>query len=180
MSKYQAEEQWLAQLQTGDDQHWKAFYEEVRQAFRLFFIKKTSLSMEEASELLHEAMVIFHRKVMSGGLQAPLESKLSTYLIGIGKILARKKEISKADQWDTEIPDPGVAPDVERYENSKANAVLVDRLLQKIGQPCRQLLELFYIKGYAIDAVMTTLDLPSEGATRKKKFDCLKKMRTLI
>ena len=34
MSKYQADEQWLAQLQTGNDLHWKAFYEEVRQALK--------------------------------------------------------------------------------------------------------------------------------------------------
>ena len=180
MSKYHADEQLLQLLMTGEDQHWKTFYDDVRQPFRLFFLKSSSFSAENATELLHEAMVIFHRKVTSGGLQAPLDSRLRTYLIGIGKILARKKNQHLKDNWESDIPDSAIIPDIERHEESRANAVLADQLLQKIGDPCKTILELFFIKGFAVDAVMTALELPSEGATRKKKFDCLKKMRTLI
>lgn len=180
MSKYQADEQRLQLLATGEDHHWKAFYDDIRQPFRLFFLKNSSFSAEDATELLHEAMVIFHRKVMSGGLQPPLESRLKTFLIGIGKILARKKDKSLVTSWENEIPDSAIEPAIERHEASQANAALVDQLLRQIGEPCNRILELFYIKGFAVDAVMSELNLPSEGATRKKKFDCLKKMRTLI
>ncbi len=180
MSKYHADEQQLQKLQTGNEQEWKAFYEDIRQPFRLFFLKKTQLDVPAVTELLHEAMVIFHRKVTSGSLQAPLSSKLSTFLIGIGKILARKKALNQKYDWEDDIPEEAVQPEIDQQQEREANARLVDQLLAKIGSPCNEILELFFIKGFAVDAVMETMGLPSEGATRKKKFDCLKKMRSLL
>ncbi|MCB0572745.1 MAG: sigma-70 family RNA polymerase sigma factor, partial [Phaeodactylibacter sp.] len=59
-------------------------------------------------------------------------------------------------------------------------AELVRRLLDKIGEPCKRLLELIFVHGYVMDAVAEELELPSAGAARKRKFDCLKKMRDLI
>ena len=58
--------------------------------------------------------------------------------------------------------------------------LLARALLDRIGEPCRSLLEMVYIKEFVMEAVAENLGLPSEGAARKRKFDCLQKMKELL
>ena len=137
------------------------------------------MESEKATELFHETMVVFHRNVTSGKLTPPLQSALRTYLFGVGKILCRK--IGDHDQsWETEIPEVPVLPEVEVIEDWRDKSEKARLLLEKIGEPCRQLLKLIYIHNYAMEAVAEEMDFPSTGAVRKRKFDCLKKMRSMV
>jgi len=178
MSKYQEAERRLKELQSGGDIAWKAFYDDMRSPFRLFFMKIANLNPEEAGELFHDTMIVFHRNVRNGKLLSPLQSNLKTYLFGIGKNVLRKR--GRKGNWETEIPDVGVEAIVESQHEREAKASLVRRLLAKMGDSCRQLLELVYLKGYVMEAVAKELNITNEGTVRKRKFDCLKKMRKLL
>lgn len=178
MSKYQEAETRLRELQGGDDIVWKSFYEDMRSPFRLFFMKIANLNPEGAGELFHDTMIIFHRNVRNGKLLAPLQSNLKTYLFGIGKNVLRRR--GKKGNWETEIPDVGVEAVVESQHERDSKASLVRRLLAKMGDSCRHLLELVYLKGYVMEAVAKELNIANEGTVRKRKFDCLKKMRKLL
>lgn len=179
MSNYKEDEQKLQSLLKEGDLVWKNWYDDMRDPFRLFFIKYGNVDPDLAIELFHEAMVIFHRNVFAKKLTTPLQSTLKTYLFGIGKMLYLKKG-GKTDNWQDEIPDHPVMPEVEMSADQKEKAALVKSLLQRIGEPCKQLLELIYINGYVMEAVANEMGFPSEGAVRKRKFDCLKKMRKMI
>ena len=113
MGKYKEDEERLSRLQKGDQQEWKRFYEDLRDPFRLFFLKGGTLDADEATALFQQAMVIFHQKVISGSLKPPLKSTLKTYLFGIGKLLFLKNG-GKADGWVEEIPDQAVLPEIEK------------------------------------------------------------------
>jgi RNA polymerase sigma factor (sigma-70 family) len=179
MSNYHEDEELLAQLRTGDRRTWKQFYDDLREPFRLFFIKYTGMESEKATELFHETMVVFHRNVMNDKLVPPLQSALRTYLFGVGKILCRK--IADGQQsWETEIPEVPVMPEIEVIEDWRDKAEKAKLLLNKIGEPCRQILQLIYLKSYSMEAVAEEMDFPSTGAVRKRKFDCLKKIRSMV
>lgn len=180
MNKYKTDELRLQRLSQGKEIEWQAIYDDIREPFRLFFLKNSTLDPEQAIELYQEAMIIFHRKVIRGKLVAPLQSTLTTYLIGIGKMLYLKKSGQKIDAWIDEIPDQAVAPVVEERADHAEQSALVQGLLDRIGEPCKQLLSLVYIKGYVMEAIAKEMDFPSEGAVRKRKFDCLKKMRRML
>lgn len=179
MGSYQQDENRLRQLQKGKDADWKAWHKEVKEPFRLFFLQHGRLNGEEAKALFHEAMVVFHRKVTAGSLQAPLKSTLKTYLIGIGKMLCRRKgkPVEAASQ---EIPDVGEDPDVLTAIHAKEQADLVRNLLGRVGASCRKLLEMIYFDDASMKEVADELELATEGAARKRKFDCLKKLRTML
>jgi RNA polymerase sigma factor (sigma-70 family) len=179
MNSQNDDDKMLPQLARGDEASWQKLYEELRTPFRLFFIRYGAMPPEEALELFQDAMVVLHRNCISGKLQAPLKSSIKTYLIGIGKILLRKKG-TDTSQWDDNIPDAAVEAEVESREEQRAKAALAQGLLEKVGQPCRRLLELIFFYGYAMDAVAEELELPSPGAARKRKFDCLKKIRSFL
>ena len=179
MSNYPDDDRLMQQLAAGDETAWNKLYDDTRSPFRLFFIRYGALPPEEAIELYQDAMVVLHRNCTNGKIQAPLQSSIRTYLFGIGKILLRKKG-TDTRQWDDNIPELPVEPEVESRESQHAKAELVRRLLHKIGEPCKRLLELIFLHGYVMDAVAEELELPSAGAARKRKFDCLKKMRDLL
>lgn len=174
----------LVLLATGRDEYWQRLYEDLRSPFRLFFLKRTSASPEEVNALFQDAMVVLHRKVINGDLQAPMRSSLRTYLFGVGKMLYRKQQSQGGNQkaigWDDDIPEISVPPVVEDQAERREQAELVRRLLAKLDKACRELLTLVYIRGFAMEAVAEELDIPSSGAARKRKFDCLNKMRKLI
>ena len=179
MSKYPDDDRKLSQLATDDSQAWKELYDELRSPFRLFIMKYGAMGPEAALELYQDAMVVLYRNIISGKLQPPLASALKTYLFGIGKILLKKRNEGTGN-WDDDIPDLPVAPEVESRQDEAARAELVRQLLDKVGESCRQILELAYLRGSVMEAIAEELGLPSAGAARKRKHDCLKKMRDLL
>ncbi|MFM9946885.1 MAG: RNA polymerase sigma factor [Saprospiraceae bacterium] len=179
MSNYKEDESQLNLLRNGGEAVWQQFYDQHRGPFRAFFMQYGRMSPEEAGGLLQDAMVVFHYNATTGKLSAPLQSYLKTYLIGIGKVLLRRKGGSTAG-WDDQIPDEPVAPIADRIADQEAAAKMARALLDRIGEPCRSLLEMVYIKEFVMEAVAENLGLPSEGAARKRKFDCLQKMKELL
>ncbi|RMF04129.1 MAG: RNA polymerase sigma factor [Bacteroidetes bacterium] len=180
MSKYVEDEQLLQQLRRGLEADWRRFYEQERSAFRLYFLKYTQLQPQDVRTLYQDALVVLHRKISRGELVAPLRSSLRTYLIGIGKMLYRKQWQQQAKQWEDEIPELAQAPSIEAQHEQQAAAEQVRRLLGQLDTGCREILTLVYLRGYAMDAVQETLGLPSVGAARKRKFDCLRRLRQLL
>lgn len=179
MSKYARDEDRLRELALGGDSSWRTFYDDLRSPFRLFFLKHTTWSPEQVGALYQDVMVVVHRKVTSGDLQAPLRSSLRTYLFGVGKMLYRKQGGSKV-QWEEEIPDIAVPASVEDQIAERERAAWVRDLLNRMDEKCREILELVYLRGFSMEAVAEDLQLSGAGSARKRKFDCLQRMRKLI
>ncbi len=179
MSKYPDDDLKLQLLAADKGQAWKELYDEMRSPFRLFFIKYAAMPPEGAVELYQDAMVVLYHNIINGKLQPPLASTLKTYLFGIGKMLLKKKAADTGNRED-DIPDLPVEPEIESWQEQSAKAELIRRLLDKLGEPCRQVLELAYLRGFVMEAIAEELNLPSAGAARKRKHDCLKKLRELL
>ncbi len=178
MSKYLQDEDLLAELKTGNQRTWKQFFDEHLEVFQLFVMKYGKLSREEAFGLYQEGIIILHRNISDNKLESPLRASLQTYLFGIGKNLCRRKSSGQLNFPD-EIPDIPQYP-FEESEERKHNAALVKGLLQKIGEKCRQFLTLVFLEELEAEQIMPAMDIPSPEAFRKRKHDCLKKMRELL
>ncbi len=53
-------------------------------------------------------------------------------------------------------------------------------MLNKLGGMCRQFLTLVFIEEKEAVEVCQLMQIPSQEAFRKRKFDCLRKMRKLV
>lgn len=179
MSKYAADEARLKDLASGKDEPWHMFYDDMRSPFRLFFLKYTGSDMDTVNTLFQDAMVVVYRKITGGGLQAPLTSSLKTYLFGVGKMIYRKQHNERV-QWEDDMPE--IPVEAAAYDKIIQNerVAWVQSLLKQLGEQCQEVLRKVYLRSFSMDAVAESMSLPSAGAARKRKFDCLKKMRKLI
>ena len=133
MSKYARDEERLRELAQGGDAAWRTFYDDLRSPFRLFFLKHTNWGPEQVTSLYQDAMVVVHRKVTSGDLEAPLRSSLRTYLFGVGKMLYRKQGGTRI-QWEEEIPEVAIPQGVEDRITERERAKWVRDLLNRMDE----------------------------------------------
>lgn len=179
MSKYATDERRLQTLATGSDTAWHTLYDDLRSPFRLFFLKHTKWDSDQVNVLYQDAMVVLHRKITSGGLTAPLRSSLRTYLFGVGKMIYRKQSGASV-QWEEEIPEIAVPPGVEDRIEQRERAAWARDLLNRMDEKCREILRKVYLQGFSMEAVAEDLQLSGAGSARKRKFDCLQRMRKMI
>ncbi len=178
MSKYRQDEERLNELKTGNHRAWKRFFDENSEAFLLFTMKYGQTDREQAYGIFQEALVILHRNCTGGKLVPPLRSSLQTYLFAIGKNLCRRGGKNHL-QFPENLPDLPENP-FELDDERRHNAALVKSLLGRIGDKCREFLTLVFLEEMPQVDIMQQMEIPSDEAFRKRKFDCLKKMRTLL
>ena len=178
MSNYSQDEDQLMRLNTGSHREWKLFFDEHIEGFLFFIMKYAQVQQEEAHNIYQEAIIIFHRNVTRGKLEPPLRSSLSTYIYGIGKNLCRQQTGSKLS-FPENLPELPQNPFEEEDERCH-NAAVVKNLLGRIGEKCREFLMLAFLDEKPQEEIMAQMEIPSAEAFRKRKHDCLKKMRALI
>ncbi len=181
MSKYQEDEQLLLKIRQGEQKVVRQVYEVHREAFASFLQKQYNVGRQNALEVYPLSFSIFYFNIKNQKLKPPLQSTLRTYLFSIGKNVFRKemKKLKPLSVKDEGF-DEAVNADIEQWYENKERARLVRRLLGRIDEPCRKLLSLIYIQEYAFDAVAREMNLNNTGTVRKRKFDCLKKLRKLL
>ena len=179
MTTYQSDEQMLSQMQKGSQKAFNEFYTTVSSKSISFIQNRFGFDFETAEDIFHDAFIIFHQKVKSGVLCAPLKSKLSTYFLGIARNLALKTR-ERSMSFSSEIPDFAVNPEIDQIHENAHNTLLVNNLLKEINENQKNLISLFYYKEYTPRMVADEMGVEKEGTIRKRKFDTLKKMRTIV
>ena len=183
MGQYAQDEMLLPQIERGDRQVLKDLYTRYREPFKLFLIRLYHCYEEDALEVYPEAFSKFFFNVRDHKLTTPLRSSLKTYLFSIGKHIFYKRFFGKY-QKQTELSDS--FDDIREeaavldFYDATGKAALVQKLLNQLDEPCRELLTLIFLKEYTSEAVAEEMQIPSTGAVRKRKCLCLGKLRALL
>lgn len=184
--KYKDDEHLYAHIQNGDDKVLKQLFTEYWTPFRLFIIKYHSLPDDKVWDIYCESFTVFVLNIRDGKLELPLNSQLKTYLFGIGRKyvlkyfdgLKRKKEDHYPD--DDQVFSLDLEPDILKVFELNWQKDLVRKLLEKVGESCRKILELTFIEDNSDEAIAEKMKIASTGAVRQKRFNCLNKLRTLV
>ncbi len=172
----------LGQIRQGDRKFLQGLYDKYRDEFVLWASKNYRCDDDMAAEVYQQTFITLFYNVKNQKL-TQLNSSLKTYLFAIGKnllrdqfkILQRRQQILQV-AVDTSEMDNSI---IERYEQSNMKCV-VRELLLKIGEPCKTVLELFYFQNYSMDSIAQTMDYKTEQIAAKRKFICLRQMRSLL
>jgi len=146
------------------------------------YVKRNSGSEHDAKTVLHDAIIVFVKKVYSnGGLQ--LEKGIEAYLFGIVKNLWSNTLRSRSKNRTSELKDSqtSIASDENKLMDlmSEEKRQTLEKVLASIGEKCRQVLML-WAYGNSMKLIASNLSYSSEGMARKKKHQCLQKLKSTI
>lgn len=187
MSKrYQEDEQLLLRIRDGERSFLNGLFQEYWPPFLAFMTKSFGMTEDEVREIYVRTFTTFFYNIKDGKLCPPLQSRLKTYLFGIGKNYALKQygsvyreRISHTEEMETVI-QAFQQPDVVDYYEYDWQRKMVEKLLDRIGEPCKELLLLSFVREFADDAIMERMEISSPVAVRQRRFRCLEKLRNLV
>ncbi|MEO6582793.1 MAG: sigma-70 family RNA polymerase sigma factor [Ferruginibacter sp.] len=111
------------------------------------FVVNNSGSADDAADIFQEAMMVLFEKARSGTFE--LTAQLKTYLFSICRRLWLKK-LQSLQRMYTSMEGAeelvAVEEDLETHEKRQAEFEIMDDAMSKIGEPCKSLLEAYYLQ----------------------------------
>jgi RNA polymerase sigma factor (sigma-70 family) len=168
-------------LKKGDDSALQKVYVENRDVF-LSFSRKFNISSDDAEDIYHDTIIAFRENLVTGHLKE-LKSSLSTYLFAIGKNMIyqlQRQNSRRMNHYIYTIYEKNGIPDVNlSEEKATKQQKLLEKVLEKIGKRCKEILNLSFIEGYTIKEVREILNYSSINVLKSQKSRCLKRIREL-
>jgi RNA polymerase sigma factor (sigma-70 family) len=177
------EHQLILLLKQSDEDALKMVYIENRKPF-INFARKFNVSEDDIVDVYQDAIIALHEKAIKGELD-DLTCTIRTYLLGIGKYMLYEK----ARKNNKKVSDFPI--EKEDYNYREINYVFLDgesnqlqRLLQKafstLGKKCKEVLTLFYYRGYTIEEISEKLNYENKNVAKSQKSRCIKQLKEKI
>ena len=174
----------ITQLKQQNRNALKNIYLDYKTAFFKFMAPYNAETLV-LEDIFQDALIVLYENAQAGKLDT-LKSTVKTYLFGVGKFMLFKyfrdhtKEIPSEETYIFDRYDQAVIEDV--YEDEGLNeyqAKLVTNF-KKLGDKCRQILELFYVQGMKLDEITQTQGYENKDVAKSQKSRCLKSLKQLI
>ena len=177
------DEEAFDRLRNGNDSDARSLYGKYRQGFVTYICHAFQCRAQQAGELYPEAFSILYFNLHSDKLTTPYRSTMQTYLNSIGWHLYHKRFLDKytrgkvsMEQMKDYVEESSMV-DAALLQKEKAHQVRM--MLDRIGDPCRTILQHVYLDESPYKVLAEAMNT-NEAALRKRKFDCLGKLRKLI
>ena len=171
----------IEKIRLGGQSELGNVYEAYRTEFIQWIAREYHCSDDDSKDIYQLSILIFYDNVKSGKLEH-LVSSIKTYLFGIGKNVA-KENMRKArrntsinqEKWLKEyMVDEQDAPlEEELFATAK-------RALEKLGQPCQRLVELFYYEKKSMDDISVMMNYKNAETAKNQKCKCMARLRKLF
>ncbi len=170
----------LDQIRKGEEEALVRLYKANERAVSAFVMKNKG-SQDDAEDMLQEAVVIFWERVRTGRYEHT--AKISTFIFATVKNmwmrrLARARREVATDVENDSTRDGNVSALDEMIETEEAG--MVSSALDKLGNPCRQLLLLYYWEELPMDEIAAKMGFANANTVKSKKYQCKKALEKLL
>ena len=180
LSLIQSDQRIIERMHAGDEEALVAVYETNRKPITAF-VTRNNGTTDDADDMLQEALVILWERVQSGKFE--LTAQLSTFLyatvrnLWYRRLARMKKEIPTELEPD-QIEDGGLSALDELIDDETAR--LVRTALNKLGEPCRTLLMLFYWEELSTEKIAQRMGFANADTVKAKKYQCKKALEKIL
>jgi RNA polymerase sigma factor (sigma-70 family) len=177
---YQTDADLLAGLASGSD---RALTQIYRRYFPmvLHLVLTNSGDEDDAKDIYQEALVVVYEKVASGSLE--LHCQLKTYLYSVSRRLWLKA-LSHRGRFSNQLTDTesatDVTDDVLQHEERDRQFEQMASSLGRLGEPCRTLLEDFYIRDLSMQDITEKFGYTNADNAKTQKYKCLQRLKRLF
>jgi RNA polymerase sigma factor (sigma-70 family) len=167
-------------LRQGDEEALVMLYRSNRKPVTAFVLRNNG-TRDDAEDMLQEALVVLWERVRSGRFQ--YTAKLDTFVYATVKnmwmrrLFSKRREVRES-QTHEESPDgaPSALEEMITGEESR----IVKEALDRLGEPCRKLLLLFYWEELSMDDIAARLGFANAETAKSKKYQCKKALQALL
>lgn len=145
------------------------------------YILNNNGSYDEARDIFQEAMIALYEKAQSESFV--LTCKINTYVYSICRRLwlKRLQQLGRyTNQVDGLEETVQVEEDLEIHEKRNADFTIMERALNSLGEPCRSLIEGFYIKKMDMQALSKQFGYTNADNAKTQKYKCLMRLKKLF
>ena len=144
-------------------------------------IIKNKGSFDDAADIFQEAMIIIYQKSLDTDFE--LNCQFKTYLYAVCRRLWLKRlQKNKASGLHVEEFENIVAEetDIEDHQEKQYNFELMENAMKKIGEPCKSLLEAYYIHKKPMQEIAADFKYTNADNAKTQKYKCMMRLKKLF
>lgn len=180
MKTIDQEKDLLKGLAANDTNAIETIYRENFAAIKGFIIKNNGYP-DDARDIFQEAMIVLFEKSKTSSFT--LSCQLQTYLYSICRRLWLKK-LQKQNRFNPSIETieeiVPVEDEIDFHEKKSNDFMLMEDALKKIGEPCKSLLEAFYIDKKSMPEIADSFGYTNADNAKTQKYKCLVRLKKLF
>ncbi|MDP1845068.1 MAG: sigma-70 family RNA polymerase sigma factor [Sediminibacterium sp.] len=145
------------------------------------FILNNNGSYDEARDIFQEAMIALYEKAQTESFVLTCQIKTYVYSICRRLWLKRLQQLGRySQQVDSLEETVAVEEDLETHEKRNAEFTIMDRALNSLGEPCKSLLEGYYLKKMDMLALAQEFGYTNADNAKNQKYKCLMRLKKLF
>ncbi len=145
------------------------------------FIINNNGTYDEARDVFQEAMIALYEKAQTDSFVLTCQIKTYVYSICRRLWLKRLQQLGKyTRQLDAIEETVAVETDLETHEKRNAEFAIMDRALNSLGEPCKSLLEGYYLKKMDMSALAEEFGYTNADNAKNQKYKCLMRLKKLF
>ncbi len=145
------------------------------------FILHNNGSYDDARDVFQEAMIALYEKAQNESFVLTCQIKTYVYSICRRLWLKRLQQMGRysnqVDNLDETVP---VEEDLELHEKRNAEFAIMDRAMSSLGEPCKSLLEGYYIKKMGMQELAAEFGYTNADNAKNQKYKCLMRLKKLF
>lgn len=167
-------------LRQGDEEALVMLYRSNRKPVTAFVLRNNG-TLDDAEDMLQEALVVLWERVQGGRFE--YSARLDTFVFATVKNMWMRRLFRKRHEVP-ESRDAGDRPDdalsaLEEMITGEESRI-VKEALNELGEPCRNLLLLFYWEELPMDQIAARLGFANAETAKSKKYQCKKALQALL
>lgn len=136
---------------------------------------------QEAKDVYQEAVIAFYERAQQPEFE--LTCKIKTYLYAVCRRLWLKR-LAEKKRFSITIPEKetfdGVEAEAKDAEEKEVNFKRMDKSLHALGEPCKSIIEDFYIHNFSMEIISGKFGYTSADNAKNQKYKCLQRLKKLF
>jgi RNA polymerase sigma-70 factor (ECF subfamily) len=176
-----SDNQIIESIRQGGQSELAMIYEQFREEFLHWIARESQCSDDDSKDIYQLAILIFYDNVKTGKLEY-LTSSIKTYLFAVGRNVA--KENMRKARRNTPINQEKWLKEylVDEQDEPVDDSVfdVAKKALVQLGQPCSQLIELFYYEKKSMEEISLMMNYKNAETAKNQKCKCMARLRKLF
>lgn len=145
------------------------------------FVINNNGTYDDARDIFQEAMIVLYENVKSESFV--LTCQIKTYIYSVCRRLWLKR-LQHHNRYATQLESleetVPVEDDLEHQEKRNADFALMERALGSLGEPCKSLLEAYYLEKKDMTDIATLFGYTNADNAKNQKYKCLIRLKKLF